>query len=78
MLETRQCPFCGLMLIKDDEALTIAHEAPECAKFEELAKKGNPEIREVRPEALVAHFVMNRAFHLPFVTGVSCYREWRP
>ena len=31
-----RCPGCGLWMMRNDETLTIAHEAPECAWFREV------------------------------------------
>ena len=50
-----KCPQCGLVVIKDDEALSIAHEDPECDWFRRL-NAGASESRHVNEEALGAHF----------------------
>ena len=32
------CPFCGRLIIRDDVALAILHEAPTCAGFAEVLR----------------------------------------
>lgn len=33
MIRSIRCPYCGLEVICNDEALTMAHQVPECPKF---------------------------------------------
>lgn len=33
------CPFCGLMVIFEDAALTVHHQAPPCERFEAMVKE---------------------------------------
>jgi len=58
-----RCPFCGLGVLRDDEAQTIAHEEPVCPRFDSVARSGaeQPETRRVQPEAVDAHFSALRA-----------------
>jgi hypothetical protein len=58
--DSGNCPFCGLLVIKDDEAQAILHESPVCAKFSEMASKGNPDIETV-PEQDVEKYFENTA-----------------
>lgn len=62
-MECAKCPNCGLVVVKDDAAQTIAHEAPVCAWFDAVVRSGaeQPETREVEPRALSAHFAAFRA-----------------
>ena len=54
---TGTCPFRKRRLIADDEAQSIAHEDPVCAKFTEAAHRaGKHEVRDVHEEAVGAHF----------------------
>jgi hypothetical protein len=55
MSESGTCRYCGRELVKDDEALTVAHEAPVCAGFQARVK-GKVEIKTVQPADLEAHF----------------------
>lgn len=60
MAERGPCPFCRLELIKDDEAQTIAHEAPVCDQFLALMNRGAPpEVSVVNREDLPEHFKEN-------------------
>lgn len=63
MTEQAKCPWCGLLVVKDDAAQTIAHESPVCARFDEAMRAGveAPEVREVQPHSLQAHFAALRA-----------------
>lgn len=58
-----KCAFCGLVVIADDEAQTILHEDPVCARFHELAHGGaeTPEVRRVENDAVPAHLAALRA-----------------
>lgn len=38
----RPCPGCGKILITDDEAHAILHEAPECSWFLEIMATARP------------------------------------
>jgi len=57
-----QCPFCGLIVIKDDAALEVLHEEPVCARFTAMATVAGPhEVSRVRAENVDAHLVEARA-----------------
>lgn len=56
-----RCPFCKLLIIRDDEARTVLHKSPVCSSFDALASKGNPEVREVDEQAVSAHLDALRA-----------------
>jgi hypothetical protein len=55
-MQHAKCPFCGLKLFRDVEALAIAHQSPECERFTVWANRLDNEAREVQAEALPAHF----------------------
>ena len=57
MRATAKCPSCGLLVLRDDEAQTIAHEEPVCDWFDSMAHSGSeaPEVRQVSSEAMPAH-----------------------
>lgn len=60
-MEQAKCPGCGLLVVKDDGAQTIVHEAPVCAWFDKAVRSvGEPEVREIRGEALPRHFAALR------------------
>lgn len=63
MKRRNRCPFCGLALVHDDGAQSIAHEEPVCERFHEAAMSVGepPEVRRVREEALPAHLAALRA-----------------
>lgn len=57
MRGAQPCPFCGLVLITDDAAQSIAHETPECAPFLAAVASvgGKHEARAVRLEEIGEH-----------------------
>lgn len=34
-----RCPFCGLIVIFDDDEATVHHEASECDRFSKLVER---------------------------------------
>lgn len=51
---------CGGEVIRDDDARTLLHSDPVCEWFGKLASDGNPEVREVRADAVDAHLAALR------------------
>jgi hypothetical protein len=51
---------CGGEVIRDDDARTVLHSDPVCDWFEKLASSGNPEVREIKTEAVDAHLAALR------------------
>jgi hypothetical protein len=39
MIQERACPFCGLLIILNDEERKASHQAPECPEFAALVEK---------------------------------------
>jgi hypothetical protein len=36
------CPFCGLVVVRDDATMTLSHQLPECDDFRKLVAQFNP------------------------------------
>jgi hypothetical protein len=42
------CPFCGLLVIFEDAARTVHHEAPICERFAAMAEEAGGERSETK------------------------------
>lgn len=41
-VQERPCPWCGRLVVTNDDDRSIAHEAPECPEFSDLMSRAGP------------------------------------